>query len=332
MNKPFLRSIGFTTAVFLLVLIIPSVVRNDYYLHVLIRLFISILVAIGLRLIMTTGLVSFAHCAFMAIGAYTSAVVTIRFGVSTWLGLFFAVLTTVVFAAAFGCILLRLKGTYFLMASFAFAELVLLSFSQTEEPFGGAGGLMSIPLPDSISLLGMSTLSFGSKLSFYYLAAIFLLIPLWIVTRLEKTSMGRIWTSIQQADVLTLSVGINIMRYKVYAFVIGSSLAALGGAFIAHYSSHLNPSQFNVFELVNYLAFVMIGGTKKIYGPVIGAILLTFIGEYLSLFQHLAYYQSIIYGIVLILVVLFLPDGLISLPDKISKWRQQQCNSTSRWT
>jgi branched-chain amino acid transport system permease protein len=133
---------------------------------------------------------------------------------------------------------------------------------------------------------------------------------------LENSRIGAIWTAIQQADQLAQSVGINVMLYKVLAFVIGSSMAALGGIFLAHYSSHLNPAQFDAFQLMNYLTFVMVGGNRKLLGPVVGAVLLTLFGDFLNLYQSVALYQTIIYGMVLILVLLFFPGGIISLTDR----------------
>jgi branched-chain amino acid transport system permease protein len=313
MSNPKKQGAAIATAGVLVALGAPLFIENEYYLHTIIRLFLNMLVATGLYTIMRVGLVSFAHTAFMAIGGYTSALMVMKLGLNSWSGLICALLITSACAYIFGMILLRLKGTYFLIASFAFAELVILLFSQIQKPFGGAGGLMNIPLPTAIPLLGAGDLVFSTKRSFYYLALVFLLVPLYTIHRVEKSRIGEIWAGIQQSDLLAKSVGINIMAYKTVAFVLGSVLAALGGTFIGHYSSHLSPGQFDAFQLLNYLTFVMIGGSKKLIGPLIGATLLTLLGEWLALFRALSLYQSIIYGLVLIIVVLFLPDGLISL-------------------
>jgi branched-chain amino acid transport system permease protein len=302
----------------LIALLIPVVVRNEYYLHILIRVFLNILVASGLYVIMTCGLVSFCHAAFMAIGGYASALLVMKLGFHSWLGLLGALGVTILIAAAFGLVLLRLKGTYFFIGTFAFGELIILTFSQTENPFGGSGGLMNIPLPDPLSLFGLWTLSFNSKLSFYYLALFFMVVPLWIVYRLERSRTGSTWTAIQQAEPLAQSVGIHVMKYKTIAFILGSAMGAVGGVFLAHYASHLNPGQFDAFQLMNYLTFVMVGGSKNFWGPVIGAILLTLFGDLLSLNQSLALYQTIVYGLVLIIVILFLPDGIASI------WKKRQ--------
>jgi len=316
MNNHGSKKFAAIVVIVLIACFLPVLVRNEYYLHIFIRVFLNILVASGLYVIMTCGLVSFCHAAFMAIGGYASALLVMKLGFPSWLGLLGALGITILIAAAFGLVLLRLKGTYFFIGTFAFGELIILTFSQTENPFGGSGGLMNIPLPDPLSFFGLLTVSFNSKLSFYYLALFFMLVPLWVVYRLERSRTGDIWTAIQQAEPLAQSVGIQVMKYKIIAFVLGSTMGALGGVFLGHYASHLNPGQFDAFQLMNYLTFVMVGGSKNFWGPVIGAVLLTLFGDLLSLNQSLAFYQTIVYGLVLIFVILFLPDGIASIWKK----------------
>jgi branched-chain amino acid transport system permease protein len=298
----------------------PAFLGSEYHIHILTMAFINVLIASGLRVIMTTGLVSFCHAAFVAIGGYASALCVMKLGLSSWLGLLLAIMVAVIIAVAFGSILLRLKGTYFFIATTAFGEIVLLTFTRFTEPFGGAAGITNIPLPSPIHLAGMFTISFGSKTSFYYYALGITLFLLLIVYRLDRGRMGAIWTGIQQAEPLAQSVGINVMLYKTVAFSVGCAMAAAAGAFQAHYYSHINPGGFGFFALVNYLVFVIIGGSNRFSGPLVGAILLTLFSEFLSLYEQYAIYQTIVYGIVLILVVMFLPQGVVSLPGRVSSW------------
>jgi branched-chain amino acid transport system permease protein len=272
---------------------------------------------------MTTGLVSFCHAAFVAIGGYTSALTMMKLGLSSWIGLVFALIVSIGTAVAFGLILLRLKGTYFFIASTAFGEIVLLIFTRWSVPFGGAAGLTDIPLPTTIAIPGVFSIQFGSKVSFYYLTLVIMMIVMLLAYRLDTGRLGAIWTGIDQADQLAQSIGINIMLYKIIAFAVGSSMAAVAGALQAHYYSHIDPEGFGFFTLINYLIYVIIGGRHKFMGPVVGASLLTVFSEFLSLYEKLAIYQTIIFGTVLIAVILFLPQGIISLPRNISSWCQQ---------
>lgn len=306
-----------------LALVLPIFITNEYHLHILTITFLNILVASGLRLIMTTGLVSFCHTAFMAIGGYTSALTVMRLGLSSWAGLILGVIVTMVLAIAFGCVVLRLRGTYFFLTTFALGEVVMLIFTRLTNPFGGPAGLVFIPPPSCISVPGLFTIIFDSKESFYYFALVLTLVPILIVYQLDKGRMGSIWTGIQQSEELAQSIGINTMLYKIIAFTIGSSMAALAGAFQAHYFTNIHPGGFGFFLLINYLIFVIVGGANKFMGPVIGASLLTLLGEWLTLYEALAFYQTIVYGLVLIFFVMFLPEGVVGLPDRISCWYRQ---------
>lgn len=305
-----------------LAILMPTLIKNDYTIHILIMVFFNILIASSLRLIMTMGLVPFSHAAFVAIGGYTSALTVMKLGLSSWIGLIFAPITAMVIAIAFGFILLRLRGAYFFMATAAFGEIVLLIFTRWTNPFGGAAGLISIPVPNPITIPGLLSIGFGSKTSFYYLTLVVTWVLILIAYRLDKGRIGAIWTGIQQAEPLAQSVGINVMLYKIIAFAVGSSMGAVAGALQAHYYSHINPAGFGFFQLVNYLIFVMIGGHKRFIGPMIGASLLTMLTEFLSSYEALALYQVIVYGMVLILVVMFLPEGIASLPNKAVSWYQ----------
>lgn len=302
----------------ILALVTPVFIKNEYHIHILTMSFLNILIASSLRLTMTTGLVPFSQAAFVAIGGYASALAVMKLGMSSWLSLIFALLITMVIAISFGLVLLRLRGTYFVMASAALGEIVLLIFTRFKNPFGGAAGLSNIPVPDPIIIPGLFSIVFGSKTSFYYLVLIITLFLMFIAYRLDKGRLGSIWSGIQQAEQLVQSVGISVKLYKIIAFTVGSCMGALAGAFQAYYVSHIDPAGFGFFQLVNYLIFVMAGGSKKFIGPVVGAFLLTMLAEFLSIYESLALYQTIIFGLILILIVIFLPDGLVSLPQKVS--------------
>ena len=306
-----------TAVLLMLLMIAPIFIKNEYHIHILMMIFYNIIIASSLRLIMTLGLVSFSHATFVAIGGYASALSVMRLGMSSWTGLIFAIIISVIVAFTFGFILLRLKGTYFLIATFAFGEIVLLIFTRWTNPFGGAAGLVNIPLPNPIVIPGLFSIIFKSKVSFYYLALALMCILLLIAYRLDSGRLGAIWAGIKQAEQLAQSVGINTMIYKNIAFTIGCAMAAVAGTFQAHYYSHVNPTGFGIFTLVNYLIFVIVGGTNRFMGPIIGAAIMTLFSEILSLYEHLAIYQTIVYGIALILVVIFLPGGIVTLFDKV---------------
>ncbi|MEW6262711.1 MAG: branched-chain amino acid ABC transporter permease [Thermodesulfobacteriota bacterium] len=315
-NRRFEWTKGLVGLLLLALALAPLYVANEYHLHVLIIVFYNIILASSLRLIMTMGLVSFAHGAFVAIGGYASALLVMRLGLNFWLAIWLAMLAAALISGVFGVILLRLKGVYFLMATTAFGEIVLLVFTRFTEPFGGPAGLVNIPPPNPIWLPWLGTLVFTGKLSFYYLFLVLMLILLLILYRLDRGRLGAIWTGLDQAENLARAVGINTMLFKVTAFTIGSTMAALGGAFQAHYYTHINPAGFGIFVIINYVVWVVVGGSKSYLGPIVGAAALTLISEGLALYEQLALFQPILFGAILILVILFLPEGLVSLWGK----------------
>jgi branched-chain amino acid transport system permease protein len=307
-----------------LIFLAPAFIKNQYYIHMLITVFFNILFASSLRLVMTTGLVPFCHAVFVAIGGYVSGVLVMKFGLSMWMGLPVAVGAVMAITIPLGFVLLRLKGAYFFLASFALGEVILLIFNLTQF-FGGSRGLFNYPPPNPILIPGLFSIEFGSKTSYYYLTLVLTLVTLLIAYEFEKGRLGKAWGAIDQSDHLAESIGINVMLQKVIAFSIGSCMAGVAGVFNAHYLTSINPQRFAIFTMVNFLVFVVVGGRKKFVGPLIGAALLTLLAEFLGLYRKLLLYQSLVYSIVLMLIVLFLPDGVVSLPEAaFSRFRQRR--------
>jgi branched-chain amino acid transport system permease protein len=315
-------------ALLLFGLLLPFFDRSEYHIHVLIVIFINALIAGGLRLIMTTGLVSFCHATFVAIGGYASALTVMRLGWNSWIGLAVAVSITMALAIPFGFILLRLRGVYFFMATIALGEFILVVFTRWQNPFGGEAGLRHIPYPDPISFFGLFTVTFGSKVSFYYFAFFLALLLLGVAYLLERGRLGDIWSGIQQAEQAAQSVGVNVMLYKMTAFTVGSAMAAAAGVVQTHYQTQINPQAYGLLAMMDYLIFVVVGGSKRFVGPSIGVAFLTIISEWLGSYEVLIPYKPILYSMLLIIVVLFWPGGLASLLDRLipnagSPWERE---------
>jgi branched-chain amino acid transport system permease protein len=298
-------------------LFVPFLGLSEYHIHVLTMMLINALIAGGLRMIMTTGLVSFSHAAFVAIGGYASALTAMELGWSSWIGLVLAIVITMCLAIPFGFILLRLRGVYFFMATIALAEFILVVFTRWQYPFGGAAGLRHIPFPNPISFFGFFALTFGTKLSFYYFAFVLASVLLGIAYLLERGRLGDIWTGIQQAEQAAQSLGVNVMLYKMMAFTIGSVMAAVAGVVQTHYQTQINPQAYGLMAMMDYLIFVVVGGSKRFVGPLIGVVFLTVISEWLGSYEALISFKPIIYSFLLIMVVMFWPGGLASLVDQL---------------
>ena len=291
------------------VMLLPIMVRDGFYRHLVLTTLINITLAISLWLILRTGQLSIGHVALMAIGAYTSTLVTMRLGLSFWLGLLAGGLMSAAIAFAIGYLTLRLKGLYFSLVTFALAEVVRLVFNSVAPGlFGGPQGITGIPKP---SIFGYQ---FDSFLPFYYLIVVIMIAAILVVARIDRSRIGMIFSAISQADNLAESVGINIMKYKVMAFVVGSFIAGVAGSFFAHYYSYISAEHFTFWVSVYVLIYVVVGGSAVIVGPIIGACALTIATEG---FRGLGDYEPVVFGSALILVLLFLPDGLASLPGRL---------------
>ena len=268
-------------AVLAVLILLPIIVKNLYYLGTIISILINLLLAVSLWFIITTGQVTLGHAGFAAIGAYMSAAMITSYGLNSWLSLVLAVLTGGIVALIIGYITLRITGVYFVIATLALGEVIKIIFSMWENPFGGLVGLMNLPPPDPIVIPGLPAIEFISKPSLYYLILVFVLLGIIIIYSLSKSRIGLIFRSISQADNLAEHVGINIMGYKVLAFVIGSMCASLAGVLYSYNTQCILPASFTMSQSAYYIVYVAVGGDAMIFGPVIGTVVLSIISEVL---------------------------------------------------
>jgi branched-chain amino acid transport system permease protein len=297
---------------------VPGVTQDSYYLHVGSAIALSIVLATSLRLILTTGLLSVAHAGFMGIGAYTSALLVMRAGLSFWLALPLAGVMAALVAIPVGYLTLRIKGPYFFLVTFAFAEALRLFFNNFwVTMLGGPRGIVGVPTPDPVSL-GSWVITFRSKVALYYLAVVLALSTVAVVYRLDRSRPGRVFGAIRQAEDLAESVGISVLRYKMLAFSIACFFAGLGGSFFGHSHSVLHADEFGLGAIILMVIHVVVGGVGSVFGPVLGATALTVLSELLRGLKH---YQVLAYGLALIATMLFVPEGLVGIPRRLAQWR-----------
>lgn len=319
-NRRFSWTGTFLGLFFIVGLMFPVLVKDPYLLHVGINIFIWSILTLGIRVVLLTGHLNAAQASFMGMGAYLSALMAMKLKLSFWLCLPFSGVAVALLAAILGYPILRLKGAYFVMITFAITEVFRHIWMMWENLFGGPQGLLGIPRPAAIQLAGLR-ISFTSKAPFYYLAIAVLLISVIILRRLDNSRFGLTLRSIPQADHLAESLGVPVLRYKLTAFVIGSLFAGLAGSLWAHYFTYANPDDFTWLNSLYMLMYAVIGGTQTVLGPIIGCLVLLGLDE---LLRPLKQYMPIFVGMVLILVLLFVPGGLITLPEKIrSQFRKE---------
>ena len=252
----------------------------------------------------------------MAVGAYTSALLVMKLGLSSWAALIAAGAAAGIIALLAGYPFVRVKGIYFAMVTIFLAEVIRLIAEQWRSLTGGSSGIISIPRPDPIVIPGLLNMDFASKVDFYYFILVLVLVTLLILYAIEHSRIGMTWLGIQQAEPLSESVGVNTARFKVLAFSIGCFFAGVAGAFYSQYIAAITPSTFGFFYAIYVVVYMIVGGAGRFSGPIIGAIILTLLPESARALKE---YQPFVFAGVLMAVIFFLPGGLVSLPQQLKK-------------
>jgi branched-chain amino acid transport system permease protein len=309
------RPVSAALALLLLVLL-PGLIENVYYMRVVATLFFNVALAVLLWAVFVCGLLNMAQIAFLAIGAFTTAVLTIHFGWSFWAVAPVSAVTSALVALVLGYIVLRLRGAYFFLISFALLEVTRLFFNTFfVDFFGGTTGLAGVPAPPSVGFAGFS-LNLAGPQGHYYLTLLLMLLSVTLVWQLKSSRVGLILKALSQSDSLAESVGISPLRYRLLTFVSCMALVGVAGSFYAQMNMVVQANDYGLGKAVLIVVHMVIGGTGSIWGPVVGAAVVTFLGEWL---RGLGALQQLGYGLMLMLVMIFVPGGLISIPGRLSR-------------
>jgi branched-chain amino acid transport system permease protein len=304
----------------------PWVPIGAYQMHLLILAAIFSVMTLSLNLITGyVGELSLGHAAFFGIGAFTSALLSLRGNFSFWLSLPAAGIMAGLLGLGIGYVTLRLRGAYFVIVTLAFAEIIELVDINWVSLTNGPMGLTDIPLPQ-IFVPRLGLIIFSSKLHFFYLSLVFLILVIYACYRLVNSRIGRAWISIRENEPLAQSVGVSAFKYALLAFVIGSVFTGMAGSIYAHYMSFIGPEVFGFSLTIDMLIMLITGGTGTISGPVIGALIFTALPEYLRVAQL---YRLSIFGIILILAVMFFPQGIVPVSGQLLTYIRER--SKSRW-
>jgi branched-chain amino acid transport system permease protein len=295
--------------------LIPLLVSSPYYLDLLIMMLVH--ATLGMCFIMTlrTGLINMSLAAVWGVGAYASTMLAIKLDLSFWLCLPASVLITGVIALGLGYILIGsgAGGLSFVVLSSVIGMLFSVTIGNIPF-FGGYTGIVNIPPPDPIHIPFLPAIEFTSKIPFFYLALFLFVIVVLISSAFYSAWTGRAWTAIGLTPNLAESIGINTVSYKLSAFVLSSCLAGLMGCFFAHYHSFVSPNTYTMWQNVYIQIYAILGGIGYVIsGPIVGAAVMTFIPEFMRSAEE---FTPIFTGILLIVLVMFLPRGLLSLIDR----------------
>ena len=260
------------------------------YSNLVLTLGTNALLALSIYLTLSCGLLAMANAAFMGIGAYTSALLTIDYGVSFPVALLGGMAAPMAVAFIIGKPTLRLSGVYLAMATLAFGEVVRIVIINTESITGGALGLNGIP-----------------QLTQWWHVLLAVAATLFVLARMRRSKLGRAFEAIKEDDTAAGLMGIDVAAHKLLAFVLGGGIAGVAGTLNAHLTFFIGPNEFGFDRGVEILTMAVLGGINSLFGPTLGALILSLLPE---LLRGLKDYRLAVNGLILVIIVLFLPKGL----------------------
>jgi branched-chain amino acid transport system permease protein len=308
MHKNAYLGLGLVIAV---LLVLPFVLPNSYYMDLAIRMAINAIIVIGLNLLIGfAGQISLGHAGFLGIGAYASAVLPTHFGFHPLLAMAAGAAATAVIASVVAKPIFKLKGNYLAMATLGLGIIINIALRNEAQWTGGPDG-MAVP---ALSLLGFEL---GSDKQWYWVVAGLLTISVWASLNLIDSPFGRALRALHGSEVASQVVGVNIVRYKVAIFVMSAVFASLMGSITAHYIGFVTPNFADFFHSIELVTMVVVGGMASVFGSIVGAVLLTALPQALATFEG---WETVVFGSVLMLCMIFLPKGLVpTLAAKFGK-------------
>lgn len=309
--------IGVGIFLFMIFIGVPMIIgatgRWDFY-FTLTSVALLAIASAGVWLTFYIGRINIGQGAFALIGAYVSAILVVKAGWSFWISLPAAGLFAAIVAILIGLPILRLRGVYFAMITLVLTQVVTLT-ALALPITNGAKGISNIPLPSGISVFGIPILPDfaameNTKLAFYYTACIIMILTYAALYRLVNSRLGHLCRSMQQNEELASSIGVNISYIRIVVFAISSFFGGLGGAMFGSIAQSVYPSSFQVADSVNFMLNCFLGGLGFVFGPMLGTLVLYFGWDLLFEFGK---YQMLIYSTILIIIIRFLPNGLLSI-------------------
>jgi branched-chain amino acid transport system permease protein len=313
--SPFDRTRLIFALVWLVVLIFPALAPNPYIVNLGVFWLINLILLASLNLLMGFGgQISLSHAAFFGLGAYVSGVLSAKFGVSPWLGAFAAMIVTGLLATLIALPTLRLKGHYLAMATLGFNAVLSVLFVELRGLTGGPNGLTNVP---SFDLFGFSL---AGDVRFFYFAWLIAGAIMVLILNLLDSRMGRALRALSTSEVAAESMGVPVYRYKIQLFVTTAMMAAVAGSLYVHYINFASPETFDFMASVMMVVVVALGGTGTFWGPFLAALVYVALPELLHAFEG---FEVLLFGVCLVLVLLFFPRGLAGLlqlrPRRISQ-------------
>lgn len=300
----FLLGKGGALLLLAIAIVFPLISDNPYHIYLMSLAFIWAIATAGMNLITGyTGQLNLAHAGFMAIGAYTVGILTVDYGLNFWAA--FAVSGLLAGAVGFfvGIVSLRLTEHYFAIFTLCVGFIIWQLLEKWESLTHGVHGVIDIPAPASIG-----SINFAEPVAQYYLVLVVLVVALWLMHRLVTSLLGRTFLAIRNSEELAEALGIRLMRNKVLAFVLSTVMAGYAGGLYAGSVRFLDPNLSSVTQTFEMITYLLVGGIGTLFGPLVGALSVIWISQYLQFLQD---YRMIVFGPLLVVLVIFFPRGIV---------------------
>lgn len=305
MIRQILKFLPFAAVLAIIPFLLPGGRLGSYYLTLMILSVSYAIAALGLTVLLGySGQVSLAQAAFFGIGSYVFAIFAVTLHWNYWLSFLISLVITTGFGFLLGVISLRLASHYLALVTIGFQIIVTLVLNNWSAVTGGANGISNIPRPALFSI------DFTQDRSFYWLSLFFLFVASYVVYRLRHSRMGSALLALREDEIAASAAGISLFWAKIMAFTVSATLGALGGILYASGSLYISPNVYTFNQSVSFFAMVLVGGQESIIGTTLGAALITFLPEVLRFLQ--AYYIAV-YGLLVVVVILFMPQGLYGM-------------------
>jgi len=294
-----------------ILLVLPFVLPNSFYLDLAVRMAINAVIVLGLNLLIGfAGQISLGHAGFLGIGAYASAVLPTHFGWHPLLAMGTGAVATGILAALVARPIFKLKGNYLAMATLGLGIIISIALRNEAQWTGGPDGM---PVP----AMGLFGFELSNDKQWYWVVALLLSVSVWASLNLIDSPFGRALRALHGSEVASQVVGVDVVRYKVAIFVLSAVFASLMGSVTAHYVGFVSPNFADFFHSIELVTMVVIGGMASVYGSLVGAVLLTALPQALATFEG---WETVVFGAILMLSMIFLPKGLVpTLAAKFGK-------------
>lgn len=293
-------------AVLLALAVLFPFVAGMYQTNIMTTALMYVILGLGLNIVIGLGgLLQLGYAAFYAVGAYTYGILNSRFGLNFWIALPLGAVLATLFGILLGFPVLRLKGDYLAIVTLGFAEICRIVLENWNDFSSGPSGISQIDRPP---LFGIHLTVPQSAIYLYLITLALVVVTVFIVRRLENSRLGRAWEAMREDAVASEAMGVNLTMAKLSAFALGAFWAGLVGVLFAAKTTFINPASFTLMESILVLCIIVLGGMGSTTGVIVGALIIVLLPEYLRAFTQ---YRMLLYGSILVLMMVFRPDGII---------------------